>query len=102
MTNEDRVVQRLGGRVAYLREQAGIKTKEELGDRVGLSQQTISDIELGKREIKPHEFGRFARAFEITTDELVAYLFKGVGYTGEPIIVTGAGKANTERRGTRG
>lgn len=102
MTNEDRVVQRLGRRVAHLRAQTGM-TQEALGDALDfgqetVSQPTVSDIELGKREIKPSELGQIARALGVTTVELI----DGLGYTGEPISVTGGAKAGTEGRGKRG
>ncbi len=78
-------------------------TEEALGEELDfghgiVSQRTISDIELGKREIKPSELGQIARALGVTTDQLI----EGLGYTGEPISVTGGGKAGTKGRGQRG
>ena len=97
VTNEDVVVQRLGRRVAAFRRQADMK-QEALADALHPHQQTVSDIEKGKREIKPNELGRIARALGVTTVDLIG----GLGYTGEPISVTGAGKVGTKGGGKRG
>lgn len=64
----------LGQRVRKLREANGW-TQMELAERTGLSNQSISMIELGKRGAKNPPLSTIqilARAFGITVDELVA------------------------------
>ena len=99
MTNEDNVAWRLGRKIARLRNQKGW-SQERLGDELDfgrgpVSQPTVSEIEHGTRRINADELGQFARALSVTTPELI----DGLGYTGEPLSVTGGGKVGTEGRG---
>ena len=72
-------------------------SQEALATKLHLHQQTISEIDRGTREIKPSELGRLARALGVTTAQIAAE----PGYTGEPISLTGGGKAGTKGRGKR-
>lgn len=86
--NEAHLKWRLGRQIARFREKEGM-TQRELADEVGLLEQTVQQIEKGKREVKVREEGRFAKALGISRAELT----EGLGWTGEPIVVTGGGKA---------
>ena len=79
---------RLGRQIARFREKEGM-TQRELADEVGLLEQTVQQIEKGKREVKVRERASFAKALGISRAELT----EGLGWTGEPIVVTGGGKA---------
>ena len=87
---------RLGGRIRYLRKQAGMN-QQQLADKLNVTQQAVSLMENG-RGPKVHDIGRIARVLGVTTDELIDQ----VGYTSEPISVTGGAKAGTKGRGRRG
>jgi transcriptional regulator with XRE-family HTH domain len=97
VTNEQLVDKRLGGRIAHLRDQAGM-SQQQLADKLHITQQAVSHIEKGRRSRKVTELGPIARELGVTTVELI----DGLGYTDEPIIVTGGAKAGTEGRGKRG
>ena len=73
-------------------------SQRALADELGLQEQTVQQLERGKRQIKAPELGRIARTFDFTTAELI----DGLGFAGEPISVTGGGKAGTKGRGNRG
>ena len=94
-SREDLIAQRLGRKIARLRAKANM-SGQTLGDAVGLSQGTISEIEWGTRRVRAEELGLFAQAFDITTAELL----DGVGYPGESADVTGTGKARAGGSGS--
>ena len=76
-------------------------TQRDLADKLHVTPQAVSLMENG-RSPKIVHLGELARALSVTTTVTTTDLINGLGYTGEPIIVTGAGKAGTEGRGTRG
>jgi transcriptional regulator with XRE-family HTH domain len=69
-------------------------TQEEFAKKLRVTPSAVQHIERGRRQRKVTEIGEIARALDVTTDVLT----EGLGYIGEPIIVRGAGKVNTEDR----
>lgn len=61
----------LGERIARIRKARGY-TQQELADRIGIIQVLVSDYERGKLRLTAEMAVRFARALEVTTDELLA------------------------------
>lgn len=52
----------MGTRIAQRRKELHI-TQEQLADKMGVSLQTVSCIELGKKSGAPGEFGEFMQSF---------------------------------------
>jgi transcriptional regulator with XRE-family HTH domain len=96
MKDEPHVDKRLGRRIRVLREQAGV-TRQDLADKLDVTYQTVWNIEHGFHRVKIANLGSWARALGVTTDKLI----DGLGYTGEWISLTGAGKAGTAGSGER-
>ena len=59
-----------GRRLARLRKERGI-TQVEIAERVGIIQAIVSDYERDKLRLNAEMIVRFARALDITTDELL-------------------------------
>ena len=55
-------------KIKKLRTDAGL-SQEELARLIGISRPTLSQIELGERELKADEISRFAEIFEMPTAE---------------------------------
>lgn len=60
----------LGDRIARLRKERGF-SQTELAERIGIIQALVSDYENGKLRLTAEMALRFARALEVTTDELL-------------------------------
>jgi len=60
----------LGQRIARIRKARGY-TQNELADRIGTIQVLVSDYERGRLRLTADMVVRFARALEVTTDELL-------------------------------
>jgi len=60
----------LGDRIARLRKERGL-SQTELAERIGIIQALVSDYENGKLRLTAEMAVRFARALEVTTDELL-------------------------------
>ena len=60
----------VGANLRAKRLDAGLK-QEELAAKVGLSTNSISMIELGKREFLASEFARFAQALGVSVADLI-------------------------------
>jgi transcriptional regulator with XRE-family HTH domain len=66
----DGVEESLGGRIARLRKERGF-SQTELAERIGIIQALVSDYENDKLRLTAEMAVRFARALEVTTDELL-------------------------------
>ncbi|MCW5581811.1 MAG: helix-turn-helix domain-containing protein [Luteimonas sp.] len=62
---------RLGGRIAQLRKEQGI-TQVQLAETLGVSQQTITAYEVGRRRIQVSALPVIAQALGVTVEALVA------------------------------
>ncbi|MFN7783493.1 MAG: helix-turn-helix domain-containing protein [Lysobacterales bacterium] len=62
---------RLGARIAQLRKQQGI-TQVQLAETLGVSQQTITAYEVGRRRIQVSTLPLIAQALGVTVEALVA------------------------------
>jgi transcriptional regulator with XRE-family HTH domain len=60
----------LSGRIARLRRERGY-SQTELAERIGIIQALVSDYEKGKLRLSADMAVRFARALEVTTDDLL-------------------------------
>lgn len=60
----------LGERVARLRKERGF-SQTELAERIGIIQALVSDYENGKLRLTAEMAVRFARALEVSTDDLL-------------------------------
>jgi transcriptional regulator with XRE-family HTH domain len=60
----------LGERLARLRKERGF-SQTELADRIGIIQGLVSDYENGKLRLTAEMAIRFARALEVSTDDLL-------------------------------
>lgn len=60
----------LGRRVADRRKELGL-TQEALAERVELSLQSVSCIELGKKAIRPDNLVRFCNVLDVSADYLL-------------------------------
>lgn len=66
----DGVEEALSERVARLRKERGF-SQTELAERIGIIQALVSDYENGKLRLTAEMAIRFARALEVSTDELL-------------------------------
>jgi transcriptional regulator with XRE-family HTH domain len=62
---------RLGARIAHLRKEQGV-TQVQLAETLGVSQQTITAYEVGRRRIQVSTLPVIAQALGITVEALVA------------------------------
>lgn len=62
---------RLGARIAHLRKEQGI-TQVQLAETLGVSQQTITAYEVGRRRIQVSALPVIAQALGVTVEALVA------------------------------
>lgn len=63
-------LQQIGKRILDWRKQLRI-TQEELAERAGITPQTISSAELGKKALRPENIIRISSALDISTDYLL-------------------------------
>ena len=70
--NEDEFLQQMGSRILSRRKQLDL-TQEELAYHAGITSQTISTAELGKKGLRPGNIVKLANAPDVSTD----YLLRG-------------------------
>lgn len=66
----DELLNQIGKRIFDRRKQLRM-TQEELSERAGVTSQTISSAELGKKALRPENIIRICSALEISTDYLL-------------------------------
>lgn len=66
----DDLLQQIGKRILERRKQLRL-TQEELAERAGITPQTVSSAELGKKALRPENIIRICSALEISTDYLL-------------------------------
>lgn len=66
----DELLTQIGKRILERRKQLRL-TQEELSERAGVTSQTISSAELGKKALRPENIIRVCSALEISTDYLL-------------------------------
>lgn len=64
------LLQQIGKRILERRKQLRL-TQEELAERAGITSQTVSSAELGKKALRPENIIRICSALEISTDYLL-------------------------------
>ena len=60
----------MGNRIAQRRKELHF-TQEQLAEKVGLSLQSISCIELGKKAIRPENLAKLCAALDVTADYIL-------------------------------
>lgn len=60
----------MGNRIAQRRKELHL-TQEELSERIGLSSQTISCIELGKKAVRPENLARICTQLDVSADYIL-------------------------------
>lgn len=70
----------LGERIARLRKQRGC-SQAELAEEIGIIQRLISDYERDRLRPHPEMIIRFARALEVTSDELLGISVSGKNFS---------------------
>lgn len=66
----DDLLQQIGKRILERRKQLRL-TQEELAELAGITPQTISSAELGKKALRPENIIRICSALKISTDNLL-------------------------------
>lgn len=66
----DNLLQQIGKRILERRKQLRL-TQEELAECAGITPQTVSSAELGKKALRPENIIRICSALEISTDYLL-------------------------------
>ena len=74
----------MGLRIQELRKQMDL-TQEALAERAGMTSQTISTAELGKKALRPENIVKLSRALGVSTD----YLLTGCRNTRDYTIIDG-------------
>lgn len=69
MANDDFLIN-MGKRIAQRRKELNF-TQEQLAEKMGVSLQTISCIELGKKAIRPENLANLCSHLDITTDYIL-------------------------------
>ena len=60
----------MGVRIAQRRKELRI-TQEQLADKIGVSLQTVSCIELGKKAVSPENLANLCKHLDVTTDYIL-------------------------------
>lgn len=68
--NDSKILEQIGKRISDRRRQIGM-TQEKLAEIVGLSLQSISCIELGKKGARPENLMNICRALETSADYIL-------------------------------
>ena len=68
--NNDVFLETMGTRIALRRKELYL-TQEQLAEKMGVSLQTISNIELGKKAIRPQNLAKLCDCLEITSDYIL-------------------------------
>ena len=66
----DDLLQQIGSRILSRRKQLRM-TQEELAEKAGITPQTVSSAELGKKALRPENIIRICSALDISTDYLL-------------------------------
>lgn len=66
----DDLLKQIGNRILNRRKQLRM-TQEELAEKAGITPQTISSAELGKKALRPENIIRICSALEVSTDYLL-------------------------------
>lgn len=66
----DDILQQMGIRIYERRKQMRL-TQEQLAERAGITAQTVSTAELGKKALRPENIVRLAIAMDVSTDYLL-------------------------------
>lgn len=70
----------MGLRIQELRKQMNM-TQEALAERAGMTSQTISTAELGKKALRPENIVKLSRALGVSTDYLLTGCLNARDYT---------------------
>ena len=70
----------MGLRIQELRKQMGM-TQEALAERAGMTGQTISTAELGKKALRPENLVKLSYALGVSTDYLLTGCRNSIDYT---------------------
>ena len=76
--NDTQLLKEMGERIYCRRKHLGL-TQEELAEKVGVSIQMISNLELGKKAIRPENLVKISSVLNISTD----YILKGIEFENE-------------------
>ena len=68
--NSDSFLVNMGIRIAQRRKELHL-TQEQLADKMGVSLQTVSCIELGKKAVRPENLANLCNCLDITTDYIL-------------------------------
>lgn len=60
----------MGRRIALRRKELRL-TQEQLAERMGVSLQTVSNIELGKKAVRPENLAKLCSLLDITSDYIL-------------------------------
>ena len=66
----DNLLRQIGNRILSRRKQLRM-TQEELAEKAGITPQTVSSAELGKKALRPENIIRVCSALDISTDYLL-------------------------------
>ena len=66
----DNLLKQIGNRILNRRKQLRL-TQEELAEKAGITPQTVSSAELGKKALRPENIIRVCSALDISTDYLL-------------------------------
>lgn len=66
----DNLLEQIGNRILKRRKQLHL-TQEQLAERSGITPQTVSSAELGKKALRPENIVRLCNALDISTDYLL-------------------------------
>lgn len=78
----DDLLRQIGNRILSRRKQLRM-TQEELAEKAGITPQTVSSAELGKKALRPENIIRVCSALDISTD----YLLLGKTNASDPSIL---------------
>lgn len=70
MENGNEFLIAMGGRIAERRKQLRL-TQEQLAERMDVSLQTVSCVELGKKAIRPENLARLCGALDVSADYIL-------------------------------
>lgn len=68
--NNESVLVEIGKRISQTRKAQGL-TQENLAEQIGLSMQSVSCIELGKKGVRPENLIKICEALEVSADYLL-------------------------------
>lgn len=68
--SDKEVLEQLGKRIANRRKECGF-TQEQLAEKIGLSLQSVSCIELGKKGVRPDNLAKICQSLNVSADYLL-------------------------------